>query len=125
MPEKKKILIVEDEKALARALGQRVEKAGMKPITSYNGRDALVEVEKTKPDLILLDILLPKLSGIEFLTKIKKDKKLANIPVIVLSNYSGEDIISQCLEVGVLQYLIKANSTLDKVIEEIGKTLNI
>lgn len=123
MPKKPLILIVEDEIALARALKDRVVANGFSAKIAYDGKEGLSAMAKKQPDLILLDILLPKLNGIEFLLKIKKRKAWADIPVIILSNYSAEDVIGQANRIGVVDYLVKSDTSLEKVTNMIKRIL--
>jgi len=123
MPKKSHILIVEDEVALARALKDRVVSSGFSAKIAYDGQEGLAIMAKKKPDLILLDILLPKLNGIEFLLKIKKRKSWADIPVIILSNYSAEDVVGQANKIGVVDYLVKSDTSLEKVTDMIKRIL--
>ena len=118
-----KILIVEDELALVRALKAKLVGADFDVSVAYDGEEAKNAVRKKLPDLILLDILLPKLSGIEYLVYLKKSVKFKSVPVLILSNYSGEEIIKQAMEAGAADYLIKSNTSLEEVIRHVNKIL--
>jgi DNA-binding response OmpR family regulator len=116
---KKKILIIEDEKLLAEMYRDKFKRAGFKIYLAFNSEEGLFLVKKEKPDLIILDILLPGENGINFLEKLKKDPETALIPVVVCSNYDDPEIKNKAKELGVKTYLIKANYTPREIINEI------
>ncbi len=117
MPEKKKILIVEDDQFLHKILVMKVKAEGLQVISAYDGESALKKVKEI-PDLILLDLILPQMSGFEFLGEIKMDSQLKNIPVIVLSNLGQDEDIERAKSLGAQDYLIKANFSIDDVIKK-------
>lgn len=122
MPEKKKILIVEDDQFLHKILVTKIKAAGFDFISAYDGEDALKKVEKL-PDLILLDLILPQMSGFEFLSEIKGNPKFKNIPVIVLSNLGQEEDLERAKSLGAQDYLVKANFSMDEVMKKIKEWL--
>ena len=113
-----KILIVEDDNLLRSVLGEKIVQKGFAVFEAEDGEKALQTVNECKPDIILLDLLLPGIGGFDVLTQIKKDEALKNIPVIVLSNLGGEKEIEKALELGAVDFFIKANYTLDEIIEK-------
>ncbi|MDD4333094.1 MAG: response regulator [Patescibacteria group bacterium] len=115
----KKILIVEDEKPLGRALSLKLGKAGYQSDNAYDGEDALTKLKNGKYDLVLLDLVMPKLNGFEVLVKKKEAKD--NTPVIVLSNLSQEDDVKRTKEFGVLDFIIKSDMSIFDIIEKIKK----
>ena len=121
----KKILIIEDDKLLANLLTKKLEKEGYEVSVSPQGDKGLTEAKKIKPDLILLDIIMPAMDGFEVMEELKKDEDLIKIPVIIISN-SGQPVeISKARELGARDWLIKAEfdpqEVVDKVIKQIGK----
>jgi len=120
----KKILLVEDDPFLIDIYTSKLEKECFSVKISESGEDCLKKINQEKPDLILLDILLPKIDGWEILKKIKSDKKLKNIKIIILSNLYQKEDIEKGLSLGADKYLIKANYDPKEVIEEIKKILN-
>ena len=114
-----KILIIEDEKVLAEMYKDKFIQAGFEVILAYSSEDALKVLRKEKPDLILLDILLPRINGIGFLTRIKNDPGLSLIPVIAFSNYDDAETKGEALRLGVKDYLIKTNYTPQEIIEKV------
>ena len=127
MEEKPKILIIEDEALFARLCRDFLEKKGFSASVAVDGIEGLEKFEKEKPDLVILDILLPKVSGHEVLQKIREnpDPKLAKTPVIVLTNLSQEEDKERLKKLGADCYLVKTSITSDdllvKVKEFLGK----
>jgi len=120
----KKILLVEDDPFLIDIYTSKLEKEGFSVRISESGEDCFKKINQEKPDLILLDIILPKIDGWEVLKKIKSDEKLKNIKIIILSNLYQKEDIEKGLSLGADKYLIKANYDPKEVIEEIKKILN-
>jgi len=115
----KKILFVEDEEALQRAMGDMLERAGYTVLKALDGEAGVAMAKKEVPDLILLDLILPKKNGFEFLEEIKKDASAKNIPVIVLTNLEGSAEVERALSLGATTYLVKANYKLDELLGKI------
>lgn len=114
-----KILIVEDELALARVLQMEVEEAGAEVEVAGDGDEALQKAKSFMPDLILLDLLIPKKDGFEVLREIKADIALKHIPVVVVSNLGQDDDIKKALKLGAIDYFVKTQHPLKEVIEKI------
>ncbi len=120
------ILIVEDEKILAEMYKDRFEKEGIQVDLTFSSEQALEYLNNKKPDLILLDILLPKANGISFLEKIKQFKnKTKDIPIIVFSNYDDPKTRNDAFLLGAKSYLIKTQYTPKELVEEVKKYLNL
>ena len=115
----KKILIIEDEKILAEMYKDKFSQAGFEVISAFEARKGLALAKKEKPDLILLDILLPRENGIFFLEQLKKHPKIASIPVVAFSNYDDLETKKLALRLGVKDYLIKTNYTPKQIVEKI------
>ena len=92
-------------------------------VSALDGEIGLNLAKMKKPDLILLDLILPKLNGFEVLKKLKEDSETNDIPVIVLTNLEGMEDIDKVLELGATTYLVKASYTLEEVLEKIKKAL--
>ena len=124
MAEKKKtILIIEDDKFLRDLIAQKLLKEGFDISEAIDGEQGFKKVKEDRPDLILLDLILPGIDGFEVLAKIKEDPVLAEIPVIILSNLGQKDDIERGLKLGAVDYLIKAHFTPGEVIEKIKSAL--
>jgi len=119
----KKILFIEDEFTLQKSMGEFLEKAGFKIIQALDGEIGLNLAEKEKPDLILLDLILPKISGFEVLKRLKENKETKDIPVIILTNLEESTDVGKSLELGATTYLVKSDQSLDDVLEIIKETL--
>lgn len=119
----KKILIIEDEKILADLLAKRLEEEGYNIFLAPDGEEGLNKIKEEKPDLILLDIIMPKKGGFEVLEEMQKSPDIKNIPVIVISN-SGQPVeISRALELGVKDYLIKTQFDPEEVINKVKRQI--
>jgi len=117
----KKVLIVEDEKILAELLAKKLKEEGYDTVLAQDGEEGFKKIKEEKPDLILLDIVMPKMGGFEVLEEMQKTSEIKNIPVIVISN-SGQPVeISRALELGVKDYLIKTQFDPDEVINKVKR----
>lgn len=119
----KKILFVEDESALQKTFGERLSPEGYEVISALDGEIGLRLAKIKKPDLILLDLILPKANGFEVLKELKEDKETKDIPVIVLTNLEGIGDVNKAIELGATTYLIKAQYSLEDLVEKIKKVL--
>jgi DNA-binding response OmpR family regulator len=119
----KKILFVEDEEALQKTLGEILKQEGYEVIPALDGEAGFNLVKPEKPDLILLDLILPKMDGFEVLKRLKADGETKDIPVIVLTNLEGIGDVGKAIELGATTYLVKAQYSLDEVLEKIKKAL--
>jgi two-component system, OmpR family, response regulator VicR len=115
----KKILIVEDDKFLADVFLTKLTKEGFNVIQAFNGDDAIMMTKKYHPDLILLDIIMPKKDGFEVLKEIKNDEEILDIPVIIMSNLGQEDDVIMGKKLKAAEYLIKTNISLSDIVKKI------
>jgi two-component system, OmpR family, alkaline phosphatase synthesis response regulator PhoP len=114
-----KILIIEDEKMLAQMYKEKLEKENFKVHLAFDSREGINLAKKEKPDLILLDILLPKENGIFFLKSQRSDPEISSIPVIVISNYDNPKIKEEAIKLGAKGYLLKTDYTPKQLVEKI------
>ncbi|MBU4338353.1 response regulator [Patescibacteria group bacterium] len=121
--EKTKILIVEDDNFLVKAYQIKFERSGFNVFIAMDGEEGLKIVRKEKPALIILDLMLPKMNGFEFLKKIKSDENMKNIPVVALSNLGQRADQEKAISLGAAEYFIKTEHTLEEIIEKISKYL--
>lgn len=119
----KKILFIEDEPALQTAFTEAITDSGYQVFSALDGEIGLNVAMKEKPDLILLDLILPKLDGFAVLESLKKNSETAHIPVIVLSNLGEAGDVQRAIELGAQSYLVKTNYDLAEVIVKIRATL--
>jgi CheY-like chemotaxis protein len=108
----KRILLIEDDKFLRRACEAGLKKRGFTVLTAVDGEEGLRQARSELPDLILMDMLMPRLSGIQALEELKKDEQTRAIPVVILSNSSLESDMQKAQELGAVGYLIKASLSL-------------
>lgn len=123
----KTILFIEDESALQKTFGEVLTQEGYEMVSALDGEIGLKMANPPaggkKPDLILLDIILPKIQGLDVLKKLKEDKDTKDIPVIVLTNLEGLDKVEKAVGLGATAYLIKTNYRLEEVVEKIRQAL--
>lgn len=119
----KKILVVEDDKFLRELIAQKIMKEGYDVIEAVDGEKGAESIKKEKPDLVLLDLILPGIDGFEVLAKMKSDPATNQIPVIILSNLGQKDDIEKGLEMGANDYLIKAHFTPGEIMEKISSVM--
>ena len=123
--EKTHILLVEDDVFLAGIYQKKFEMEGFKISLANNGEKALVDAKRKKPDIILLDILLPKLDGFAVLEKLKADPATKGIPVILLTNLGQKDDVEKGLRAGAVDYLIKAHFKPSEIVDKVKKALRL
>ena len=121
----KKILLVEDEEIISDLLQRKLKKEGYEVLVASDGKEGLKSMRETEPDLILLDIIMPKIGGFEVMEEMNKDPKLKKIPVIIISN-SGQPVeLERAVELGAKDWLIKTEfdpqDVIEKVVKQIGK----
>src|SRR3989338_5059439 len=114
----KKILVVEDDEFLFDAYRLKLEKENFEVAIAHDGQEALKLVNSFKPDLIILDIVMPKMDGIETLKRLKKNSLTASIPVIIASNLDDTQKIYECRRLGAVDYFIKSNITINSLVEK-------
>jgi DNA-binding response OmpR family regulator len=119
----KKILFIEDESALQKTFRDILEKEGYQMISALDGESGLRLAKSEKPDLILLDLILPRKDGFEVLKELKSDESTKEIPVIVLTNLEDIESVERAIELGATTYLVKAQYTLEEVIQKVKKAL--
>lgn len=119
------ILLVEDDIFLAGIYQKKFEMENFKVFLVDNGEKVFAEAKKRKPDIILLDILLPKLDGFSVLEQLKGDASTADIPVIMLTNLGQKDDVEKGLKAGAVDYLIKAHFKPSEIVDKVKKVLNL
>ena len=122
-----KVLLAEDDKFLRDICGTKLIKEGFQVVEAIDGQDVTKALEKEKPNIVLLDIVLPSVNGFEILAQIlgNANPDIAKTPVLMLSNLGQEDDIKKAMELGANDYLIKSNFTTQEITDKIKKTLKI
>lgn len=121
---KKTVLLVEDDPMLIDIYTTKLKEQKFSPVVKENGKGILEVIEREKPDVIVLDIVLPYLDGWEILEQIKANEKIKDIPVIILSNLGQKEDIDRGFSMGISRYLIKAHHTPSEVATEIQNVLS-
>lgn len=123
-PQDYSVIVVEDETFLSKILSERLEDEGFKRVdVAGNGEEALQKIKHNPPDIILLDMILPKMNGFEVLKALKDEKNLNTIPVLVLSNLGQDQDITQAKSLGAADYIVKSNFSMQKVVNKIYELL--
>ena len=121
---KKNILLVDDDPLVIRMYQNKLTKDGYIVNTASNGEEALIQIMKKKPDLILLDVMMPKMNGVETLKRLKAEEKTEMIPVIILTNLGDDpEDVEAAKKLRALDYLVKANITLKQLSERVKKAI--
>jgi len=124
MPKTKpKILLIEDDQFLSKILLVKLKRAGFDVFLAVDGEEGIKKAKEIKPNLILLNLILPKLNGFEVLSEIKKTPVLKKVPVVILSNLGQESDVEKGLRMGAEDYLIKTNLSLSEIVEKVKKHL--
>lgn len=116
-----KIVLADDEKFIATAYKDGLERAGYTVAVAHDGVEALEKIKAEIPDLILLDLIMPKMNGFEVLANLKKDPSISNIPVVVLSNLSQATDEAEVRSKGAADFIVKSDLSLKELIERITK----
>lgn len=118
-----KILLVEDEETLQKTLGTSLKSVGFEVLSALDGEAGLAIAREQKPDLILLDLILPKKDGFEVFQGLKDNPETESIPVIILTNLEQMQDVERAMSLGAKTYLVKANYSLGEVVEKVKKAL--
>src|SRR6266481_8673885 len=119
------LLLVEDDPALVQPLSGELEKEGFKVLQAPNGEEGLESAKQHHPDLILLDIVMPKMNGLTMLEKLREDEWGKSAQVIMLTNFSDLGNVSQALKNDVTDYIVKSDWSLDQVISKVKTKLGM
>jgi len=121
MSKKKKVLLIEDEGSLVNILRERLLEEDYDVSVAIQGEEGLQKTMVEQPDLVLLDLILPRLDGFVYLQKVKSDPKTKKIPVIILSNLGQDEDVYKGKKLGAVEYLVKANHPINSIIKLIKK----
>lgn len=119
----KKILIIEDDTFLQGLAANKLQSEGFEVNTATNGNEALTRLDQEMYDAIILDLMLPDISGFDILKQIRSRETNSQIPIIIFSNLSEDKDIKHGLDLGATDYLVKANFTLDELAEKLKNAM--
>jgi len=119
----KKILVIDDDQFFPKTLEATLPKDRYELISAENGEIGLEKLKSEKPDLIILDLMMPKLDGTAFLKRLQEDKDLPKVPILVSSNLSSVKKISDVMSMGVVGYVIKSDESLQSIVQDIDRVL--
>ena len=119
----KKILIIEDDHFLSSLMKARLEKENFSTTQAFNGEEAFSILKQSKPDLIILDLIMPKMSGFELLETISVDPQISQIPVMILSNLGQESDIQKVKRLGATEYFVKVKTSIDDLVAKVKELM--
>lgn len=117
------IMVAEDDKLISNSLCEALKAAGYNPVPAYDGEETVAKCKAAVPDLLLLDIMMPKLDGISVLWELKANPQTAGLPVVVLTNIGDVGTISKIVEAGAVDYLLKSDQSVDDIIQKVKDVL--
>jgi len=120
-----KILVIEDDKFLRELMVRKLaSEPGFEILSAIDGENGLKSMKEQKPEVVLLDLILPGIGGFDVLAKMKEDMALADIPVIILSNLGQQEDVDKGMQLGAVDFMIKAHFTPNEIVEKIRQVLN-
>jgi len=119
----KKVLFIEDEPSLQKTLGDVLNENGYQAINALDGEIGLRMAKTEKPDLILLDLILPKMNGFEVLRLLKENEETKDIPIIVLTNLENIEDVNKVISLGAIAYLVKAQYSMEDLLKKVKEII--
>jgi DNA-binding response OmpR family regulator len=116
-------IVVADDEFITTAYSDGLQRAGFNVVIAHNGEEAYKKVVEEKPNLVLLDLIMPKMNGFEVLKTIKSASELKHIPVVILSNLSQETDEEEAKKLGAIDFIVKSDISLEDLITRINKLL--
>ncbi len=120
----KKILVIDDDQFFAKTIIGALPEGKYEVASAENGEEGLEQMKSNKPDLVILDVLMPKMDGGTFLEIVKKDPDLKNVPVLISSNMSSLKKISDMMSLGASGYIIKSDESLESIVQNVENILS-
>lgn len=118
-----KIVCAEDDKLISASLVEGFKAAGFETIPAFDGEEAIAKIKESKPDVVLLDIMMPKLDGLGVVWELKANPETASLPVVMLTNLSDPETLSKILEAGITDYLLKSEQTIDEIVAKVKEVM--
>ena len=122
---RKRILVIEDDRDLREAIVDKFRQEKFEVLEAQNGEEGLAAALREKPDLLIVDIIMPKMDGTEMLKKVRENEWGRNVPVMILTNISDAEKLAEALEIGVDEYLLKAEWKLQDVLKKAKKIMGV
>ncbi len=119
-----KVLIIEDDHFLSSILKSKLEKEGFEVHQAFDGDEGLAILQTFKPNLILLDLIMPKLSGFDVLQQVSVDPELSQIPIMVASNLGQDSDIQKAKSLGAIDYYVKVRTSIDELAQLVKNVIN-
>lgn len=123
MADAKKVMIIEDDRFLSSLIKARLEKDGLNIIQAFDGEEALKLLKQIKPDVMVLDLIMPKVTGFEVLEAVSISPELNRIPVVILSNLAQDSDIEKAKSLGAIEYFVKVRVSIDDLFNKIKSIL--
>ena len=123
MADKKTILLIEDDSVILRILNNRLSEEGYNIFVAEDGESGLKKFKENRPDLILLDLILPKMDGISILREIRKDATASDMPVLILTNLKSNETVLESLRLGVSDYILKVDYSPEELVKKVKEIL--
>lgn len=125
MRNNKKILIVEDDEAISKMLSGAMKKEGFEVLQATDGEQGLAMAIKEQPDLILMDVMMPKMNGLEMLEKLRKDKWGANAKVLILTNLTDPEHVLKAIQDKAYDFLVKSDWSMEELVKKVKEKLGL
>ena len=122
--DEQKIVLIEDDKILSKVIQEELSESGLHVLPAFDGEDGLKLIKDNKPDLILLDLILPKKHGFEVLKELKQNPETENIPVIILTMLGQDDDIKKGFKLGAIDYIVKSQHAVIEIIDKVKDFLD-
>jgi DNA-binding response OmpR family regulator len=118
-----KVLIIEDEEALRKVLQEKMEHSGFETFAAKDGAEGWDMARSKNPDIILLDLVLPKKNGFDVIDLLKNDSELKSIPIFILSNLAEDESLKRALQMGAEDYFVKSQHPINEIVEKVKTRL--
>jgi DNA-binding response OmpR family regulator len=125
MTNKKTLLIVEDEPALREAIRDKFIREGFAVIEARDGQEGLDESRSKHPDIVIMDLVMPVLDGLSVAEKLRQEPARANVPIVILTNLSENEQVDKALSLGINDFLVKSDTSLEKLVKIVKQKLNL
>lgn len=123
MPSGKSVMIIEDDRFLSSLIKARLEKDGFEVKQAFDGEEAIQALKQIKPGLVVLDLIMPRVTGFEVLETISLDPELHKIPIVILSNLAQDSDVAKAKSLGATEYFVKVRVSIDDVIQKVKSIL--